>query len=235
VQTKPSNRIRPRDLGRRFVLQQGDPHASTEGYEVIANQHSLDTLKGDVATIKRRLQRVGSPAILIGHSHGRTLFTAAERMTASPAWSTSLNSLPMRARRRRASRISSARRTFSLAIKVADGRVWMRPDGVVTFPGNSSEQEQKIVRVTHIAPASNVFDQTTEITGWKSKPSWCTVATKDRTVQPALQRVVAKRIHATTRQVDSSHVPTLSNPTLVLDVIRTAANAIQKAAAAQGM
>jgi len=51
------------------------------------------------------------------------------------------------------------------------------------------------------------------------------VGKNDRTVQPELERVVAKRMGATTCEVDSSHVPMLSNPNLVLDVIRTVANA----------
>jgi hypothetical protein len=51
------------------------------------------------------------------------------------------------------------------------------------------------------------------------------VATKNRTVQPELQRFVAKWMGATTTEIDSSHVPMLSNPKLVIDVIRTAANA----------
>jgi hypothetical protein len=50
------------------------------------------------------------------------------------------------------------------------------------------------------------------------------VATSDRTVQPELQRFVARRMGATTYEVDSSHVPMLSNPSLVIDVIRNAAN-----------
>ena len=51
------------------------------------------------------------------------------------------------------------------------------------------------------------------------------MATNDRTVQPELQRFAAKHMRATTYEVDSSHVPMLSNPKLVIDVIRTAANA----------
>ena len=51
------------------------------------------------------------------------------------------------------------------------------------------------------------------------------MATNDRTVQPELQRFAAKRMRATTYEVDSIHVPMLSNPKLVIDVIRTAANA----------
>jgi hypothetical protein len=40
---------------------------------------------------------------------------------------------------------------------------------------------------------------------------------------------------AATTELDSSHVPMLSNPTLVLDVIRKAAHAVQKSAAAQSV
>ena len=120
-------------------------------------------------------------------------------------------------------------------IDVADGRVWMRPDGVVTFAGDLSEQEQKVVFATHIAPAADLFDQKIEGTAWRSTPSRYIVATKDRTVQPALQRFVAKRMGAATTEVESSHVPMLSNPKPVLDVIRKAAQAVQKSAAAQSV
>src|SRR6266566_4005512 len=53
------------------------PTLQAEGYEVIASQHSLDSLEGDVATVKRTLGRVSSPAILVGHSYGGTVITAA--------------------------------------------------------------------------------------------------------------------------------------------------------------
>jgi len=60
-------------------------------------------------------------------------------------------------------------------------------------------------------------------TAWRSKPSWYIVGKNDRTVHPDLERFVAKRMGATIYEVDSSHVPMLSNPKLVIDVIRTAA------------
>jgi hypothetical protein len=61
------------------------------------------------------------------------------------------------------------------------------------------------------------------------------VATNDRTVHPDLERFVAERMGATTYELDSSHVPMLSHPDLVLDVIRTAANAVQGSAAAAAL
>src|SRR6202030_2007451 len=53
------------------------PTLQAEGHEVIAAQYGLDTLAGDVAAVKSALARVKSPAILVGHSYGGTLITAA--------------------------------------------------------------------------------------------------------------------------------------------------------------
>ena len=86
-------------------------------------------------------------------------------------------------------------------------------------------------RQTQGVPATDLFDQKVEGTAWKSKPSWYIVAKNDRTVQPELERFCAKRMGATTYEADSSHVVMLSQPGLVLDVIRAAANAVQGALA----
>ena len=103
----------------------------------------------------------------------------------------------------------------------------MLPDGVDTFAGDLSQQEQKIVWATHIPPNADLFNQKVEGTAWRSKPSWYIVAKNDCTVQPELQRFVAKRMGATIYDVDSRHVPMLSNPSLVIDAIRTAALAVR--------
>jgi len=110
-------------------------------------------------------------------------------------------------------------------IEVADGRVWMLPKGVECFAGDLSEQEQKVVWATHFAPAADLLNQTVDGTAWKTKPSWFIVATNDRTVHPDLERFAAKRMDASTHAIDSSHVPMLSHPKFVIDVIRAAANA----------
>jgi pimeloyl-ACP methyl ester carboxylesterase len=66
-------------------------------------------------------------------------------------------------------------------------------------------------------------------TAWKSKPSWYIVGKNDHTVHPDLERFFAKRMGATTYELDSSHVPMLSQPERVLDVIRAAAKGVQTA------
>jgi len=195
------------------------PALQADGYEVMAAQYGLDTPEGDVATVKQTLGRVSSPAILVGHSYGGSVITAAgtdDRVAglvyiaalAPDAGETSQSQLDK----------------FPLTdvfkyVEVVDGRVWMRPEAVVCFAGDLSEQEQKVVWATHYAPAADLFSRNAPGTAWKSKPSWYIVANNDRTVHPDLERFVAKRMNATTRAVDSSHVPMLSH----IDVIRAAA------------
>src|SRR5262245_63162388 len=53
------------------------PALQAEGFEVMSAQYGLDTNEGDVAAVKRTLGRVNSPAILVGHSYGGSVITAA--------------------------------------------------------------------------------------------------------------------------------------------------------------
>jgi pimeloyl-ACP methyl ester carboxylesterase len=72
-----------------------------------------------------------------------------------------------------------------------------------------------------------LFDAKAGGTAWKSKPSWYIVGKNDHTVHPDMERFVAKRMGAKVTEVDSSHVPMLSQPERVIDVIRAAAKAVQ--------
>jgi hypothetical protein len=99
--------------------------------------------------------------------------------------------------------------------------VWLKPSGIACFAGDLPGQEQKLVWATQGVPDADLFNQKLEGTAWRSKPSWYIVGKNDRTVHPDLQRFVAKRMGATIYEVDSSHVPMLSNPKLVIDEIWT--------------
>src|SRR5262245_38270049 len=203
------------------------PTLQAAGFEVVSTQNSLDTLKGDVAAVTRALGRVQGPAILVGHSYGGTVITAAgtDDRVAGLVYIAAL--APDADETSQSLQDKFPRTDVFAHIEVADGRVWMFPAGVESFAGDLSEQEKNVVWATHFAPAADLFVQKVEGTAWRLKPSWYIVANEDRTVHPELERFVAKRMGATTHQVDSSHVPMLSHPSLVIDVIRTAAKAVQ--------
>lgn len=57
---------------------------------------------------------------------------------------------------------------------------------------------------------------------WKTKPNYYIVAGKERMIDPGLQRDFAKRIKAVTTTVQTSHVPMVSQPKQVAEVILAA-------------
>jgi pimeloyl-ACP methyl ester carboxylesterase len=208
------------------------PQLQADGHEVVAAQNSLDTLEGDVATVLRALGRVSSPAILVGHSYGGTVITAAgaDSRVAGLVYIAALAPDDDETSQSLINKFPTTE-VFS-HIEVADGRIWLRPEGIGSFAGDLSGEEQKIVWATQGVPAANLFDQKMAGTAWRSKPSWYIVAKNDRTVHPELERFVAKRMGATTVETDSSHVPMLSQPGFVLDVIRKAAKTVTSVHAA---
>jgi pimeloyl-ACP methyl ester carboxylesterase len=199
------------------------PTLQAEGYEVMSAQYGLDANESYVATVKRTLGRVSSPAILVGHSYGGSVITAAgtDDRVAGLVYIAAL--APDAGETSQSQPNQFPTTDIFSHIEVAGG--------ALDAPRRRRMLRRRLVRGAkgrlgyHFAPAADLFTKNVAGTAWKSKPSWYIVATNDRTVQPELQRFAAKRMRATTYEVDSSHVPMLSNPKLVIDVIRTAADA----------
>jgi len=211
------------------------PALQADGHQVIAAQYGLDTPEGDVATVIRTLGRVNSPAILVGHSYGGTVITAAgtDDRVAGLVYIAAL--APDAGESSQSLQDQFPTTDVFAHIEVADGRIWLLPDGVECFAGDLPEAEQQLVWATHYAPVADLFARNADGVAWRSKPSWYIVAGNDRTVNPELERFVAERMGATTHELDSSHVPMLSHPEQVLDVIRSAANAVQGSPAAAAL
>ena len=202
------------------------PPLQAEGYQVLASQHGLDSLEGDVATVTRTIGRVSGPVLLVGHSYGGTVITAAgtDDRVAGLVYIAGL--APDETETSKSLQEQFPVTDVFSYLEVADGRVWLLPEATQAFAGDLPEPEQQLVWATHTPPDAGLFDAKADGTAWRTKPSWYIVANDDRSVQPELERFVAKRMGARTYDVDSSHVPMLSQPGFVLDVIRTAANSI---------
>jgi pimeloyl-ACP methyl ester carboxylesterase len=202
------------------------PTLRSEGHQVIAAQYGLDTLKGDVDATLRSIGRVSGAVVLVGHSYGGTVITHAgtHNRVAALVYIAALG--PDETETSQGQQDKFPKTDVFKYVEVADGRVWMKPEGVSCFAGDLTLEEQGVVWSTHFAPALDLFTQKHEGVAWRSKPSWAIVATEDRTVHPDLERFAAKRMGATAVEVNSSHVPMLSHPKAVLEVIRNAARAV---------
>jgi pimeloyl-ACP methyl ester carboxylesterase len=208
------------------------PALQADGHEVIAVQYGLDSFEEDVATVKRTLNRVGSPVLLVGHSYGGATITASG-VDDRVAGLVYIGAVAPDGGETVQQQLDKYPSDIFSRVEVADGRAWMLPNGTEFFCGDLSAEEQKLVWATHYAPVADLFQQQKiTSTPWKSKPSWYILTTQDHTVHPDLQRWVSKRMGATVFEVESSHVPMLSKPDVVIEVIRKVAKAIQESATA---
>jgi len=203
-----------------------------EGYECIAAQYGLNSTAEDVALVKATIGRVSGPVILVGHSYGGTVITGAgtDDRVAGLVYIAAL--APDADETSQTQQSNFPKTDVFSYIEVADGRIWLLPEGIDCFAGDLSEQEKKLVWATQCVPAPDLFNAKVGGTAWRSKPSWYIVAKNDRTVHPDLERFLAKRMGATTTEVDSSHVPMLSQPERVIEVIRAATKVVQESTAA---
>src|SRR5438270_2380273 len=65
---------------------------------------------------------------------------------------------------------------------------------------------------------------------WRTKPSFYAVSTEDRTIDPDLQRFMAKRMGAKTVEVKAGHLSLLSQPDTITDLILEAAGQTKRKA-----
>ncbi len=205
------------------------PTLLADGHEVVSVQYGLDSYAEDLATVRRTLNRVAGPVLLVGHSYGGATITGAG-MDDRVVGLVFIAAVAPDAGETVQDQLDKYPSDIFSRVEVADGRAWMLPNGTEFFAGDLPEDEQKLVWATHYAPVADLFQQqklTADQIAWRTKPTWYVLATQDHTVHPDLQRWVSERMGAVVTTVDSSHVPMLSQPSVVIEVIRTAAAALQ--------
>jgi pimeloyl-ACP methyl ester carboxylesterase len=196
------------------------PPLRADGHEVITAQYNLDTAQTDIDSVIRTLGRVSSPSILVGHSYGGSVITAAgtDERVVGLVYIAALG--PDETETAAGQQAKFPTTDAFGQIEVADGRIWMLPEGIESFAGDLSEEEKQVVWAAAAPPAVGLFDEKVPGVAWRTKPSACIVAAQDHAVHPELERSSAERMGATTYEVDSSHVAMLSHPDVVLEAIR---------------
>jgi pimeloyl-ACP methyl ester carboxylesterase len=204
------------------------PTLRAEGHEVITAEYGLDSAQGDVDCTIRALGRVSSPAILVGHSYGGSVITAAgtDDRVVGLVYLAAL--APDEDETSQGEQDKFPATDVFSHIEIADGRVWLLRSGIDAFCGDLTPDEKEIVWATAMSPVADLFNQKPEGVAWRTKPSAYVVAKNDRTVNPELERAAAQRMGATTYEADSDHVPMLSHPEIVLTAIRNLVASLQE-------
>ena len=204
------------------------PLLEADGYTVIAVQNPLTSLTDDIATTKRVIDAQKGSVVVVGHSYGGAVITAAAAGNANvkaliyvAAFAPDVDEVLS------APGAKFAAPPLSTAL-VPDSAGFLYVDRGKFHDAICKDipvAEARILAATQKPLNGSAFSAAVPGGAWKTIPSWYIVASEDHAINPELERFYAKRIGATTTEIKSSHVPFVSHPKEVVKVIEAAATA----------
>jgi pimeloyl-ACP methyl ester carboxylesterase len=194
------------------------------GLNATAVQNPLTTLPEAVAAARRALAMQDAPTVLVGRSSAGMIVTEAGVHPNVSA----LVYIAARAPDAGEDYAALARR-FP-APPAAAGIVFSGDEGRLSetaflrdFAGDLPEGRAKVLYAVQWPFHKVLLDGKTSQAAWRSKPSFYAVSTEDRTINPELERFMAKRMGATTIEVKASHLSLISQPRAITDLMLQAA------------
>jgi pimeloyl-ACP methyl ester carboxylesterase len=206
------------------------PPLQRRGISVLGVQIPLTSLSDDVAAIRRALNRVSGPVVLVDHSYGGAVITAAGVenpnvkalvyiAAIAPDEGETVGELFHRA--------EPSPNTRPQLAPDADGFLWMPAGGFEdAVAPHASKEETALMQINQHPIALKCLGEPMTKPAWKQKPSWFLVAEKDRMISAALQHFMAERIKARVHSRDTDHTPLASEPEAVVRVITEAADEV---------
>jgi pimeloyl-ACP methyl ester carboxylesterase len=201
------------------------PLLEKEGLAVTAVQLPLKSLDDDVATTKRMIDSQPGDVILVGHSYGGAVITEAGAANVkvkglvyvaafAPDSGEALADL--------IERFSPAPVGTAVAPDCAGFLFIDRAKFQSVFANDLSKEEASLLAATQKPLAASIFGELIKAAAWKNIPSWYIVSTQDNSINPDLERFMAKRMGAKTKEIKASHVSFISNPSEIAKVIESA-------------
>lgn len=204
---------------------------SKDGYSVSIVQEPETSFKEDVAATRRILALQDGPCILVAHSYGGAVITEAGTVPSVVGLVYVAAHMPDSGEdeaddgKRFPSDLSK-----STAIKTtADGFTYLDPAQFREFfAADLPAQQAAFMARSQVLNSADNFKGVITTPAWKSKPSWMIVATKDRTINPDLERWYAARAKSHKVEISgASHSVYASRPKEVAAVIEEAASHVQ--------
>jgi pimeloyl-ACP methyl ester carboxylesterase len=203
-----------------------------DGFNVSIVQEPETSFQDDVRATKRVIAQQEGPCILVGHSYGGAVVTEAGTDPSVAALVYIAAHMPDAGEneaddgRRFPSDLSK-----STAIKkTPDGFTYLDPRQFHEyFAADVSEEQAAFMARSQVLNRADNFKAAITQPAWKSKPSWMAVATKDRAINPDLERWYATRANSHKVEIEgASHAVYVSHPREVADLIESAARASSK-------
>jgi len=192
--------------------------------KVTSVQNPLTTLEDGVAATQRALAMQDGPTVLVGHSFSGMIVTDA-------GIDANVSSLVYVA-----ARAPDAGEDYATLAKrfpappASAGIEWSGDWGQLSeeaflrdFAGDVPEAKARVLYAVQSPFARALLAGKTTHAAWRAKPSWYAVSTEDRTINPDLERFMARRMGAKTIEVKASHLSLISHPDAITALILDAA------------
>lgn len=205
-----------------------------QGYEVSAVENPLSSYAADIETTKRLIDAQKGPTVVVAHSYGGAVMTAAasnpnvKALVYLAAFANDVDE-PLGA-------LLEKYPSKALTAFVPDSAGFLTIDRAKfhdIFAQDLPIPETNVMAVTQKPLSNSAFKATTSFAAWRNVPSWFIVAQHDNVINPDLERFFAKRMAATTTEINSSHAVFMSHPKEVAAVIEAAARAVSTTTAAK--
>jgi pimeloyl-ACP methyl ester carboxylesterase len=184
---------------------------------------------GDVSRLRQVLARQDGPTVVAGHSYGGQIMTALGTDAPNVVGLVYIAAFGLDEGETIGALLGGGPPTPALAHLDIDqeGFAWLpQGDFVTHFAGDVDPVRANVMFAVQQPGAVAAFDEVMAVPAWRSLPSWYLVATEDQAIPPDAERQFAKRMGATTVEVPSSHVPMVSRPDEVANLIETAATSV---------
>jgi len=198
-----------------------------QAVDVVAAPLPLTSLADDVAALNRSLERTEGPIVLVGHAYaGAVIALARPERVKALVYVTAL--APDEGEK--VADVFYRLEPHPKAPKLTpdkDGLIWL-PDAAfaAAFAQNASAEDRAVLAAVQRPISLNCITVPVGRPLWKDIPSWFLVAEEDRMIVPATQRYMAERMKAKMKAHTVDHMPGVTAPGAVLDIVRDAIRSV---------
>jgi pimeloyl-ACP methyl ester carboxylesterase len=201
------------------------PILQAAGLHVTAVQNPLTSLADADAETRRVLAQQDGPTVLVGHSWSGTIISD----TGDDAKVSALVYVAARAPDAGEDFVALSGQFPTTPVRAGvvthDGFTTLTEDAYTKYFANGIPHKQAEVLFAEQEPtAASLFTNRTTAAAWHDKPTFYAVSRQDMTIAPELERFLAKRMHATTIEVNAGHLSMVSQPQAIANLILEAAD-----------
>jgi pimeloyl-ACP methyl ester carboxylesterase len=194
-----------------------------DGYTVSVPQPPETSYAEDVKSAKAAVDAMDGPVVIVGHSYGGSIITEAgnDPKVAALVY---IAAFELDEGESCAS-IEQALPQASKAFKADSGGNWWIDQAhfAADFAADVPPAVARFMAQSQVPISTDSFTHKITKPAWRTKPSWYMVATEDRSINPEQERMMARRAHAKTVEVNASHVAYMSHPKETAELIEEAA------------